>query len=59
MSLPKYRFPVSQQMRNFVVEAKFMWNAFAVFGIGSRLQLSLFAAVDGIPIGGMSQLNAS
>jgi hypothetical protein len=36
---------------NFVVEAEFMQNAFAVFGISGRLQLSLFATVDGIPIG--------
>jgi hypothetical protein len=36
---------------NFVVEAEFMWNAFAVFGVSSRLRLSLFATVDGIPIG--------
>jgi hypothetical protein len=37
---------------NFVVEVKFMRNAFAVFGIGSRLRLSSFVSVDGIPIGG-------
>jgi hypothetical protein len=37
---------------NFVVEAEFMWNAFAVFGVSSRLRLSLFATVDGIPIDG-------
>jgi hypothetical protein len=37
---------------NFVVEAKFIRNASAVFGVGSRLRLSLFAIVDGIPIGG-------
>jgi hypothetical protein len=35
---------------NFVIEAKFMWNAFAVFSISGRLQFSLFATVDGIPI---------
>jgi hypothetical protein len=29
-----------------------MRNAFGVFGISSGLQLSLFAIVDGIPIGG-------
>ncbi len=29
-----------------------MRNVLAVFGIGGRLQLSLFAAVDGVPIGG-------
>jgi hypothetical protein len=38
---------------NFVVEANFMWNAFAVFtSVGGRLRLSLFARVDGLPIGG-------
>jgi hypothetical protein len=37
---------------NFVVEAKFIWNVFAVFGISGGLQLSLFAIVDGISIGG-------
>ena len=37
---------------DFVIEAKFVRNAFAVFGIGGRLRLSLFAVVDGIPIGG-------
>jgi hypothetical protein len=36
---------------NFVVDAEFMQNAFAVFGIGSGLRLSLFTIVDGIPIG--------
>jgi hypothetical protein len=36
---------------NFVVETEFMWNAFAVFGISGGLRLSLFATVDGIPIG--------
>jgi hypothetical protein len=47
---------------NFVIDAEFMQNAFAVFGI---LQLSLFAIVDGIPIAAkevgriMSWLNAS
>jgi hypothetical protein len=29
-----------------------MWNAFAGFGVSSRLRLSLFVTVDGIPIGG-------
>jgi hypothetical protein len=37
---------------NFVVDAEFMWNVFAVFGIGGRLRLSLLVAVDGIPVGG-------
>jgi hypothetical protein len=37
---------------NFVVEAEFMQNAFAVFGIGGRLRLSLFATANGILIGG-------
>jgi hypothetical protein len=37
---------------NLVVEAEFMRNAFAVFGVGSRLRLSLFATVDGLPISG-------
>jgi hypothetical protein len=36
---------------NFVLEVKIMWNAFAVFGIGNRLRLSLFVTVDSIPIG--------
>jgi hypothetical protein len=35
-----------------VVEAEFMRNAFAIFGVGGRLQLSLFAIVDDVPIGG-------
>jgi hypothetical protein len=29
-----------------------MRNAFAVFGIGGGLRLSLLAAVDGLPVGG-------
>ncbi len=37
---------------NFVIEAELMQNAFAVFGVSCRLQLSLFVTVDGIPIGG-------
>jgi hypothetical protein len=37
---------------NFVVDAEFMRNAFAVSGISGGLRLSLFAIVDGIPIGG-------
>jgi hypothetical protein len=37
---------------NLVVEAEFMRNAFAILGIGGGLQLSLFAIVDGVPIGG-------
>jgi hypothetical protein len=42
---------------NFVIEVEFMRNAFAVFGICSRLQLSLFSTVDGIPIGGEGSWN--
>jgi hypothetical protein len=37
---------------DFVIEAKFVWNEFAVFGISSGLRLGLFAVVDGLPIGG-------
>jgi hypothetical protein len=37
---------------NFVIDAEFMRNAFSVFGIGGGLRLSLFAIVDGMPIGG-------
>jgi hypothetical protein len=39
---------------NFVVDAEFMRNAFAVFGVGvsSGLRLSLFAIVDGVSVGG-------
>jgi hypothetical protein len=50
---------------NFVIDAEFMQNVYAVFGIGGELQLSLLAAVDGIPVGGkevgriMSRLDAS
>jgi hypothetical protein len=36
---------------NFVVEVEFMQNAFAVFGVGGGLRLSLLAAVDGVPVG--------
>jgi hypothetical protein len=36
---------------NFVIDAEFMQNAFAVFGIGGGLRLSLLAIVDGVPIG--------
>jgi hypothetical protein len=32
---------------NFVVDAEFMRNVFAVFGTSGGLQLSLFAIVDG------------
>jgi hypothetical protein len=37
-----------------MMDENFIRNAFAVFGSGGsgRLQLSLFATVDGIPIGG-------
>ena len=37
---------------NFVVDAEFMRNAFAVFGVGGGLRLSLLVAVDGVPVGG-------
>jgi hypothetical protein len=42
---------------NFVIGAELMRNAFAVFGISCRLQLSLFVTVDGIPIGGKGSWN--
>jgi hypothetical protein len=37
---------------NFVIDAEFMPNVFAVFGIGGGLRLSLLVAVDGVSIGG-------
>jgi hypothetical protein len=36
---------------DFIVEAEFMRNALAVFGIGGALRLCLFAVVDGVLIG--------
>jgi hypothetical protein len=50
---------------NFVVDAEFMRNALAVFGVGGGLRLSLLAAVDAYQLAAkevgriMSRLNAS